>query len=408
VPGNKNLKYLGFIFILGLAILLRIPELNRPLWDDEIISLRTLPVNLFHNPLFFGVTSNLPLFFYLLKIWTLVFNPGVVWQIRLLPLVLSLATLLFWFQVLRKNFGYPVAFIFGILYSVTPLQVYYSTELRPYILAQFLLSMQTVSFYYYIKKRMHKYLIYLMGLSVLCVFTHYCSYFYLFSQGLIAGLIFLVYVSKSKKTVDLKPERNLLLCYFLLALLSFSIYRAILGNPNFTRSVTELSVSSDLSLSSVSKDLSRIKEVFTMYYWYGLYYYYVDWPIQYVIKKILFVVFISTLLLFFVKNDEHVRSFVRWVYPAMLLTLATTLLLENFGYYPFGGRHIMPFSVFYYVMVSLMFYKAIKISKYFSVILVLFVILFIFFNLNLPCANYLNLININEKVGIYRDCLLKI
>jgi uncharacterized membrane protein len=122
-------------------------EANRPFWNDEIISLKTLPIDLLHNPFFFGVTSNLPLFFYILKIWALVFNTGVIWHLRLLPLLLSLLTLIIWVIFLNKNFGYLVGFIFGLFFAATPLQVYYSTELRPYILVQLLLSAQTISFY---------------------------------------------------------------------------------------------------------------------------------------------------------------------------------------------------------------------------------------------------------------------
>lgn len=404
MPRCKNIKLIGTVFLFSLAILLRIPELSRPLWNDEIISLRTLPVNLLQNPLFFGVTSNLPLFFYLLKIWVLVFNPHVVFQLRLLPLLLSLSTLLCWLVFLKKNFGYSVAFIFGIIYSVTPLEVYYSTEIRPYILVQLLLSMQTMSFYYYLTKKEYKYLIFLVILSILSLLTHYCSYFYFFSQGLILGIYFLYGLLKNRQISERKYFKNILICYFLLFLLSFCVYRVFINNPNFTRSIEELRISSDRSLSTVSKDINRIKEVFSMYYWYGLYYFYVDWPIQYVIKKILLIIFASTLILFLIKKNANILNLVKYVYPTLFLTLVTTLILENFGYYPFGGRHIMPFSVFYYAMVSLIIIKGYKIYKYFLVVLILLVLLFITFNLNLSCANHLELIN--EKVEIYRECLL--
>ena len=388
------IKLVLFFALFAVAVYLRTLDINRPLWADEIITLNTLSANWLSNPMLFGVTSNLPLFFYVFKAWGLLVDTNAVWQLRLLPMLFSLATLAVWFFFIKRQWGFVSAFLFGVIFATAPLQVYYSLELRPYALVQFLLSLQMMVFYLYIQSAERKYIWFLALLSVFALLTHFCAYFFIFSQGLLA-----IYLYLKKRSESL---RNTLPLYLFLAVFSFGIYKITLLNPNFIKSVDELRVSTDKSFRVIPSDLVRLKELFVMYYWYGLYYYRVDWIVQFVFKKIMLLVAAAAVyLLFKTKNTERHALF-RYSSVILLITLLLTVLLENLGFYPFGGRHVMPYSVFYYALVIFAVSEIYKKFKLILFIPIMMVALFITFNLYSPCAA--NISKVKPIVEIYKDC----
>ena len=93
-------KVLTYIFFLFLFFYYRIIEINRPLWGDELITLKTLNSNPLLNPFYAGVSTNLPLFYYLIKIYDLVTLNFL--NLRSLNILLAIATILFVFK--KYNF----------------------------------------------------------------------------------------------------------------------------------------------------------------------------------------------------------------------------------------------------------------------------------------------------------------
>lgn len=126
------------------------------------------------------------------------------------------------------------------------------------------------------------------------------------------------------------------------------IYTAV-NNPNFLNSLQNTgTVNYTFSLNSITEGLVRIKEVITFYYFYGLWYYMVDPIIQSIFKKVIFVIIAIAIALVFAK--KHKTLFL--VVALLGLLLTSGFILEKLGLYPFEGRHIMPFSIFLYILIA--------------------------------------------------------
>jgi hypothetical protein len=103
--------------------------------------------------------------------------------------------------------------------------------------------------------------------------------------------------------------------------------------------------------------LSRVKEVLTYYYWFGLYYYSVDPVVQFVFKKA--IALFILLSVYFIYKYRKSKEFLIIASTGFILLVCLKLsyLGEKLGYFPFGGRHVMPFSLFLYVLIAYMFSK---------------------------------------------------
>ena len=66
----KNINFLYLIILNLVYLLIRIPDFYRPLWNDELITIKTTSVNPLINPLYDGVSTNLPFFYYIVKLFS--------------------------------------------------------------------------------------------------------------------------------------------------------------------------------------------------------------------------------------------------------------------------------------------------------------------------------------------------
>jgi len=335
--------YSVFLFIY---FYLRLRGIQRPFWQDELISLSTLNANILNNPFYFGVSTNLPFFYYILKIYSYflnTFNISMQYY-RILPLIFNLATLVYLSYHTKKRWGLSVSIICSLFFCLSPIQVYYSLELRAYSLIQLLLCIQAFKFLDILNNK-NNYSSFLL-VSILSILTHYCAYI------MIAGEFLLLIILKVlKKDIKLK----LFLNFSLLLFISLGIFLTMGQSQQFSKSINFLSgynrnitIPDMISFSS----LVRIKEVITFYYFFGLYYFQADPWIQFSVKKIsLLLIFIG--LLFIYKNrDKHTLRDISMLFSLLIINLTISLFGEYLGLYFFGGRHIMPFSFLIYIYLS--------------------------------------------------------
>ena len=98
---KKFLHFYLLIFLNIIFVLLRLPDFYRPLWNDELITLRTVLVNPLENPLYNGVSTNLPLFYYLVKLFSFIFEGD---NLRIISLICSILILnIFIFRYLKEK-----------------------------------------------------------------------------------------------------------------------------------------------------------------------------------------------------------------------------------------------------------------------------------------------------------------
>jgi uncharacterized membrane protein len=155
-----------------------------------------------------------PLFYFILKVWNSIFGDSVL-SMRLLPSILTSATIFFIYPISAKVLNRTNSFLVLLLYCLSPLNLFFSQEVR---MACLNVLLNTASVYFFIKiiekgidqkyyKNIHSYL-YIVA-SVFALYTHYFSFFILFAQ-----LIFILYAYRS----SIKALINYAGIYFFIAI----------------------------------------------------------------------------------------------------------------------------------------------------------------------------------------------
>lgn len=161
-------------FILIIAAIVRSIGLNQSLWLDEaaqvIESARPLGAQL-------DIVADFqpPLFHLLLHFW-MYLGRSEVW-LRLLPVVIGVATVFATYKLVRELTTEKVALLTAWLLSISPFHIWYSQEVRPYALAALL---GIISTYYLIRKQYMRYTV----SAILLVYSMYLTPFLLVAHGI--------------------------------------------------------------------------------------------------------------------------------------------------------------------------------------------------------------------------------
>jgi len=180
--------------------------------------------------------------------------------------------------------------------------------------------------------------------SVAGLATHYS--FYIFFACFIAAN--LVFSHRLKETLKFYMPWIIFGCAVALIYWNNSTFRQSLAGMKLTYQspspITKL-----VSLESVV----RVKEVLTNYYFYGLYYYRLDLAAQVVVKKVILATFLAAVFSLIRLARDKVKTIGLITAFVLALVLISSLIGESFGLYPFGGRHIMPFSFLLYLILAI-------------------------------------------------------
>lgn len=191
------------IFILTLAGLLRLTELNSvPFWDDEIYVLAASAnyssiLELFNDP------GNPPLYFILFKIYRSIVQNSTFY--RLSSVLLGVSFVYFFYLYLKKFINTKNALIGAFLASINIILIHFSQELRCYMLLMLLATINSIFLFKFNKKTKLKYLI----STILILYTHFYSAFFVFYNFIFGLTIF----KNSKLISFIKINILAFLCY---------------------------------------------------------------------------------------------------------------------------------------------------------------------------------------------------
>ncbi len=173
--------------ILLIAVLLRVPNLNKSLWFDELWSthIELGSLNAVINTVLHDVHP--PFYSIFMFCWITLFGDTEL-SIRLPPLILGIASIaLAYLLALTISKSKKVALFTSVLLCVSPVHIWYSQEARLYSALLFLFLLSLYAFYksYESPYRMRWLFIYAIPL-LLAVFTHYYMVGYLIMLSMIA------------------------------------------------------------------------------------------------------------------------------------------------------------------------------------------------------------------------------
>ncbi len=167
--------------ILILGIILRVINLNQSLWLDEAISALAARDFSYQGIIFdfLRIDNHPPVFYLLLKAWGQIFGFTDI-NLRFLPVILGVLLIYAVFRIVSAISGNSkTAVISALLTATSPLLIYFSQELRMYILITLLCSIQTYVYLQLIKKNRLFYWGLFSALGCLIFFSDYITVFFL-------------------------------------------------------------------------------------------------------------------------------------------------------------------------------------------------------------------------------------
>lgn len=174
-----------FILVFIIATILRLISLNQSLWLDEAINLNAVRTASYKTLIFDYSLGDFhpPLYHVLLKFWTTFFGTSEI-SARIPSVILALGTIFLTYQIAKILFDKKTALVSSILLATAPLHIYYSQEIRMYMLASFLTALTV---YFFVSLLVREKLIFWIGFIIsmsLLLYTDYLPYLMLPVFGL--------------------------------------------------------------------------------------------------------------------------------------------------------------------------------------------------------------------------------
>lgn len=209
-----NTKIIFFLIIL-IAIVLRIYGIeDKNLWFDEVYSWKLSQSNIIEIISATSGDIHPPLYYITLKFWTSLFSDSII-SMRMLSSLFGMLSLIFIFKLSEKflSSNLQILLVF-LLYAVSPLNIFYSQEVRMLNLNLFLCLGSVYYFFKFTEREDFKSGILYVVFSVLAIYTHYFALLILFTQ---ASIVFANYFFNRKERKQLinfsKYFSVILLCY---------------------------------------------------------------------------------------------------------------------------------------------------------------------------------------------------
>lgn len=166
------MKKYAFVLIGLVYILLCSMQLTNSIWFDESFGAYLLRYDLAEIWSFTAADVHPPLYYFLLKGWSLVFGYSDV-ALRFMSVFFGAVAIVFAYQWLKNSFGYKVAIISSALMAISPMMIRYGEEMRMYSLCVAIVFAATYVFSIALRTKQKKYW-YIYGvLLALGMWTHY-------------------------------------------------------------------------------------------------------------------------------------------------------------------------------------------------------------------------------------------
>jgi uncharacterized membrane protein len=151
-------------------------------WIDEAYSIELAKHSVVEILKGTAADQHPPLYYLLLRLW-LIFGSGVTYA-RLLSVIIGVINV---GQVLhfgKKSAGIAIGLLGGLLVAVSPMHVWYSQEIRMYILLVSLTTASTTALWWALRgNQIYRWILFCL-FSTLALYTHYFAAFVLLAQGI--------------------------------------------------------------------------------------------------------------------------------------------------------------------------------------------------------------------------------
>lgn len=189
------------IFIFVLAVVLRSHDIEtKNMWFDEVYSWNISQGTVVEIVEQTSGDIHPPLFYFILKYWISLFSDSIV-SMRALSVVLGMLSMLVLFflsKLILKNDLQIILVL--LLYAVSPLNIYYSQEVRMPILNLLLCLCSVYFFYKFTETKKISLLFPYIFFTILSLYTHYFAFLILLTEVATAMIIFF-FVNKNKKYI---------------------------------------------------------------------------------------------------------------------------------------------------------------------------------------------------------------
>ncbi len=334
---EKVILFIFFIFCISIR-LFYISQKN--LWFDEIFSWN-LTLDSFYTIIV--RTSNdvhPPLYYFILKIWNYLLDDSV-FSMRAFSALCGSLSVFFIYPISRKILKPLESIIVVVLYCISPLNLYYSQEVR---MSAMNLLFNIISVYYFIKlvesksgikdifRDKYSYLYILF--TTLALYTHYFSFFILITQ-----IIFLLYYFKK----NINNIKSFGLIYISILILY------IVWLPEFISQISRgQSWRSPQNASQVIQELLHYLKDVSL----GLYYHFTNLQLVYYITYFLILMIILCIVGLFIKKEKNNGNFTILTNFLVLIPLSLTIIIsfsekiEFFRYLSILVPYILIFIVY--------------------------------------------------------------
>ncbi len=227
MTANKKI-HLGcwLLFIVVLSIFARLPEFrtiipeqginsSKIIWFDEAYSIYFAEQNFSRVIQLSSYDSTPPLFYLSLWGWHKVVGSNII-GLAVLPFVFSILSVLAIFFLGKQIFNYKIGLLSSLFFSLSALNIDYSTEIRAYSLLVFLSCLSMIFWWRILEKPSQKnWLLYVL-FTTLCLYTHYTAFVLVALQG------FLMVIYR-------REEIKRIVCYYILIFILFLPQLLIFG-----------------------------------------------------------------------------------------------------------------------------------------------------------------------------------
>lgn len=193
---NKRLYFVLLLAIVFVGMVIRLAFVpHGELWFDEAHSIFVAKLPLEKIPDYLSAEENPPLFYFLLHFWLKWFGDSDI-VLRILPIPFGILAIIAIYFLGRMIFNSSSGLIAALFVALSPLQVWYSVEVRMYSLIM-LLSLGSVYFFVkgFKRKRSIFWLFYII-FSLLGLYTHLAFSFLILAQNF---YIFFLYFRNKEK-----------------------------------------------------------------------------------------------------------------------------------------------------------------------------------------------------------------
>lgn len=197
------MKFLLLLIIILTAVL-RIYDIEtKNMWFDEVYSWKLSQKSVTEIVSDTSGDIHPPLYYIVLKYWTIIFTDSIL-SMRILSVITSLLSIFFIYKISKIVFNknYLIVFVL-LLYAVSPVNIFYSQEIRMLNLNLFLCLGSIFYFLISLKDRSYKNLFLFVLFSVLAIYTHYFAFLILFTEFIILLLLVLTKTKKFSETKKL-------------------------------------------------------------------------------------------------------------------------------------------------------------------------------------------------------------